>query len=65
MRSIDGRDGKDEVPGVARGPGELGAGPGQDHHPVVAVGADVVKQFGQFAMRQKAPAQRLRPRYAR
>ena len=59
MRSIDGRDGEGRgARGRARA-GKLGAGPGQDHDPVVAIGADLVKQFGQFAMRQKAPAQRL------
>ncbi len=57
MRSIDGRDGKDEVPGVARGPENSAPGAGQYHDPVVAVGADIVKQFGQFAVRQKSPAQ--------
>ncbi len=57
MRSIDGRDGKDDVPGVARGPGELRARAGQDHDLVLAVRADVVKGFRQFAVRQKTPAQ--------
>src|SRR3954466_14939785 len=49
MRSAGGRVGNDEVPGVAR-PGELGANAGQDHDPVVAVGADIVERLGQFAM---------------
>jgi len=58
IRSIDGREGKDEVPGVRSWPGELGAGAGDDHHPVVAVGPDIVERLGQLAVRQKAPAQR-------
>ena len=40
-------------------PGELGAGAGQDHHPVVAVGADIVKRLGQLPMRPEPPAQRI------
>src|SRR5215472_15914611 len=40
-------------------PGKLRTGPGQYDDAVVAVGADLVEQLRQFAMRQKSPAQRL------
>jgi len=55
IRSIEGRAGKEDVPG----PGELLAGPGQDDDAVLTVGADVVEGLGQLAVRQKAPTQRL------
>jgi hypothetical protein len=38
--------------------GELRPGAREDNHPVVAVGPDIVKRLGQFAMRPEAPAQR-------
>ena len=62
VRRRAGREGRG-AGGGAR-PGELGAGAGQDHDPVVAVGADIVKRLGQLAMRPETPAQRLRLRYA-
>src|SRR5215469_2620977 len=40
-------------------PGELCTGPSQYDDAVVAVGADLVEQLRQFAMRQKSPTQRL------
>src|SRR5215472_2214807 len=40
-------------------PGKLCTGPSQYDDAVVAVGADLVEQLRQFAMRQKSPAQRL------
>ena len=51
MRSHPGLVGKEDVPRGRARSGELGAGAGQDDDAVVAVRADVVKSFRQFAVR--------------
>jgi hypothetical protein len=51
IRSVDGRVGKDEVPGFARGPENSAARAGDDHDAVLTVGADVVERVGQLAVR--------------